>query len=563
MGLLKKNKTKKPMRMGGAAATNQSNLRPSQVEKLAPCISHCPAGNDIRLWISTIAQREKTKLGEEEAYTKAWNILAETNPFPSLLGRVCPHPCEDHCNRTVKEGGVSINALERFIGDWAIEKKLALPRVEGEQAKDESIGVVGAGPAGLSFAYQMARRGYPVTIYEKTSKPGGMTLWGIPFYRLPEDVLMSEVERIQALGVEIKYDTALGRDVTTDDLKKKHKAVFVAIGADQARSLRCPGEEGPGVWGGTDYLYRVNAGEKVDVGSKVAVIGGGNTAIDAARMARRAGAEVTILYRRTREEMPAIEPEIDDALKEDVKIEYLVAPVEILRDGDKVTAIKVQKMELGEPDDSGRRRPVPIEGSEYDIPIDTVIAAISQAPDFEALGEFKPTDRWYQPDEYFKVSDGLWVGGDVINPDLVTTAVGQGRQAALAMHAVLAGKDLPVLKDPRPEIPKERIKHEVEDVYPTRQPVEPEHRPVEEWLSRPDEEICKPITNAQFLEELGRCFSCGLCFGCERCWMFCTPSCFQKVDNPSPGNYYAIKLETCDGCKKCGDECPCGYIDLA
>jgi len=563
MSLLKKNKKKKPMRMSGASQTQQSNLRPSQVEKLAPCIANCPAGNDIRLWLNTIAQREKTGLDKEQAYTKAFNILAETNPFPALLGRVCPHPCEEHCNREDKEGGVSINALERYIGDWSLEQKLPLPKVEGEQAKSESIGVIGAGPAGLSFAYQMARRGYPVKIYEKTDKPGGMSYWGIPFYRLPEDVLMAEVERIQDLGVEIEYGVKVGGDVGPEELKSRHKALFVAIGADKARQLRVPGEDGPGVWGGTDYLYKVNAGEKIDVGDKVAVIGGGNTAIDAARMARRAGAEVTILYRRTRQEMPAIEPEIEDALKEDVKIDFLVAPVEIKRDGDTIASVVVQKMELGEPDESGRRRPVPIEGSEYEIPVDTVIAAISQEPDFDPLGELKPEQRWYEPDDHLKIKDNVWVGGDVVNPDLVTTAVGHGRRAAEAMHAVLQGRDLPRLEDPRPEIPAERIKKEIEDVYPTKQPVEQPHRPVEEWLKTPDQEIAQSLSEEQFLEEVSRCYSCGLCFGCERCWMFCTPGCFNKVDDPGPGQYYTINLDTCDGCKKCGDECPCGFIDLS
>ena len=563
MSLLKKNKKKKPMRMSGASQSQQSNLRPSQIEKLAPCIANCPAGNDIRLWLNTIAQREKTGLDKEQAYTKAFNILAETNPFPALLGRVCPHPCEEHCNREDKEGGVSINALERYIGDWSLEKKLPLPKVEGEDAKSESIGVIGAGPAGLSFAYQMARRGYPVKIYEKTDKPGGMSYWGIPFYRLPEDVLLAEVERIQDLGVEIEYGVKVGDDVKPEELKGRHKALFVAIGADKARQLRVPGEDGPGVWGGTDYLYRVNAGEKIDVGDKVAVIGGGNTAIDAARMARRAGAEGTILYRRSRKEMPAIEPEIEDAIKEDVKIEFLVAPIEIKRDGEKIANVVVQKMELGEPDESGRRRPVPIEGSEYEIPIDTVIAAISQEPDFDPLGELKPEQRWYEPDDYLKIRDNVWCGGDVVNPDLVTTAVGHGRRAAEAMHAVLQGRELPRLEDPRPEIPAERIKKEIEDVYPTKQPVEQPHRPVEEWLTQPDAEIAQGLDEEQFLEEVSRCYSCGLCFGCERCWMFCTPGCFNKVDDPRPGHYYTINLDTCDGCKKCGDECPCGFIDLS
>lgn len=562
MSLLKKKKKKKAMRMSGASSTQQSNLRPQQVEKLAPCIANCPAGNDIRGWMTTIAQREKTKLSEEEAYTKAFYELAETNPFPSVLGRVCPHPCEETCNRAAKEGGVSINALERFIGDWSLEKGLELPKIEGEDKKSEKVAVVGAGPAGLSFAYQMARRGYAVTIYEKTDKVGGMTYWGIPFYRLPENILEGEVKRILDMGVELKLNTQVGKDISVADLKTNNKAIFVGIGADVGRLMRIPGEEGSNVWTGTAYLYKINNGETVDLGDKVAVIGGGNTAIDAARMARRAGAEVTILYRRTREEMPAIEPEIEDALKEGVKIEYLVAPVEIKRTEGTLSAVVVQKMELGEPDDSGRRRPVPIEGSEYEIPMTTVIAAVSQQPDFEPLGEIKPTGRWYEPDPHFKVHDGCWVGGDALNPDLVTTAVGQGRKAAEAAHAVLQDLEAPALKDPRPEIPKERIKMDVIDVYPEKAPTERAHRPQEEWLSKPDQEIDLGITNEQFLEELSRCFSCGLCFGCERCWMFCTPSCFNKVDAPKQGDYYTINLDTCDGCKKCGDECPCGFIDL-
>jgi NADPH-dependent glutamate synthase beta subunit-like oxidoreductase/Pyruvate/2-oxoacid:ferredoxin oxidoreductase delta subunit len=562
MGLLKKKKKKKfKIKGGGATGGAQSNLRPKQLEKLAPCIANCPSGTDIRGWITTIQQHEKSGLSEEEAYTRAWSSLVKTNPFPSMMGRVCPHPCEDHCNRAAKDGAVSINVIERFIGDWGIEHDLKLSRIEGEEDKSESIGVIGAGPAGLSFAYQMARRGYPVTVYEKTAKAGGMVYWGIPFYRQPADVLQKEIDRIVDLGVELKLGCEVGQDISVDEIKAKHKLIFLGLGAHKARKLACPGEEGPGVWGGTEYLYRVNNGETVDVGKKAAIIGGGDTAIDAARAARRAGAEVTILYRRTREEMPAIDSEIEDALKEDVAIEFLVAPVEIKRDGDKVTAVVVQKMELGEPDDSGRRRPVPIEGSEYEVPIDSVIAAISQEPDWGNIESFKGDVRWLEADEHGKVSDGVWAGGDALNLGLATIAVGQGRKAAEAAHAELRGIDTPGA-DNRPMIPKERIKMEIEEVYPSKTRAERAHRPQEEWLAKPDVEIDLGITAEQFKEEITRCFSCGLCFGCERCWMYCTPSCFQKVDDPGPGNYYTIKLETCDGCKKCDDECPCGFIDM-
>ncbi|MBW2277346.1 MAG: FAD-dependent oxidoreductase [Deltaproteobacteria bacterium] len=562
MGLLKKKK-KKPFKMKGGGATGgaQSSLRPKQVEKLAPCIANCPSGNDIRGWITTIAQHEKSKISLDEAHTRAWNNIVQTNPFPSVMGRVCPHPCETNCNRTHKDGAVSINAAERFIGDWGIEQGLKLSRIESEGDKEESVGVIGAGPAGLSFAYQMVRRGYKATVYEKTANAGGMVYWGIPFYRQPAEVLDKEVQRIVDLGVELKLNCEVGKDISVDELKAKHKVIFLAPGAHKGRKLRIPGEDGPGLFTGTGYLYSINNGEQVDVGKSAAIIGGGDTAIDAARAAKRAGADATILYRRTREEMPAIDSEIEDALKEGVKIDFLVAPVEVKRDGDKISSVVVQKMELGEPDESGRRRPVPIEGSEYEIEIDSIVAAISQDTDWDPLGDLQPKTKWLEPDKFGKVEDGLYAGGDVVNLGLATIAVGQGRMAAEAIHAELRGSDAPP-DDLRPPIGKERIKMEAEDVYPTSKPAERSHRPVEEWLTKADDEIDLGITAQQFEEELKRCFSCGLCFGCERCWMFCTPSCFVKVDDSGPGNYYTIKLETCDGCKKCDDECPCGFIDM-
>jgi NADPH-dependent glutamate synthase beta subunit-like oxidoreductase/Pyruvate/2-oxoacid:ferredoxin oxidoreductase delta subunit len=560
MGLLKKT-TKKPLKITGRGAGSAvgSNLRPQQVTKLPPCVGECPSANDIRGWITRIAQREKLGLSKEEAFDRAWQTIVETNPFPAIMGRVCPHPCETKCNREGKDGAVAINAMERFIGDWGLERKLKLQKLDGAEPKSESVGVIGGGPAGLSFAYQMARRGYPVTVYEQFDRAGGMLLWGIPVYRLPRDVLQAEIDRILELGVELRLSTQVGKDISVEELKQQHQLIFMGIGAHKGRLMKVEGEEGPGVWTGTDYLNRVNGGEKVDVGQRVAVIGGGDTAVDAARVARRTGAEVTILYRRTRKEMPAIDTEVEDSFKEGIKIEFLVAPVGVKRAADqKLEAVVVQKMELGEPDSSGRRRPVPIEGSEYEVPIDGLIAAISQEPDYSPIPELGPEKRWLEADKHGKVRDKLYAGGDVLNLGIATTAVLHGRLSAEAANAELRGQPAPNPGTP-PAIALNRIKLEFYEEKPKAQQAQ---RPVSEWLSQPEAEINRGITEAQLLEECKRCFSCGECFGCERCWMYCTPGCFAKVPQITEGRYYTIKLDTCDGCKKCADECPCGYLDM-
>jgi NADPH-dependent glutamate synthase beta subunit-like oxidoreductase/Pyruvate/2-oxoacid:ferredoxin oxidoreductase delta subunit len=557
MGLLKPVAKKPPLRMGGSGATQVSNLRPQPVEKLAPCIGNCPNCTDIRGWIATIAQREKTGLSEEQALERAWRMIVEFNPFPAAMGRVCPHPCEADCNRTDKDGAVAINAMERFLGDWAIERGLALGKLE-EDGKPESIGVIGAGPAGLSCAYQLARRGYPVTVYEGFPAAGGMLRYGIPRYRLPRPVLDAEIQRILDLGVQLKLNTAAGRDISLEELRTRHKAIFVGIGAHCGKRMGVPGEDGPSVWTGTEFLNRVNSGEHVAVGARVAVIGGGDTAIDAARVARRLGAKVAIVYRRTRTEMPAIDTEVEQAIEEDIEITFLAAPVRIAREGERLAAVVVQRMELGEPDASGRRRPVPIPGSEYEIPVDTVIAAISQAPEVEPVAPLGAMDGWFKPDETGRVADAVWAGGDDIKLGLATIAVYHGRRAAETIHATLRGTE-PPKGDDRPKIPASRLKL---DTYEGKARADRALLAAKERLADPDAEIDRGITKEQFLTEVTRCLSCGLCFDCEKCWMYCQSSCFAKLEDKRPGHYFKIKLELCDGCKKCAEECPCGYLEM-
>ncbi len=558
MGLLKPVAKKPPMRMGGSGVTQISSLRPQQVEKLAPCIGNCPSCTDIRGWITTIAQREKLGLSNEQALERAWRMIAEFNPFPAVMGRVCPHPCEDNCNRREKDGGVAVNAMERFVGDWALDRGLALGRLE-DGGKPESVGIIGAGPAGLSCAYQLARRGYPVTVYEAFPEAGGMLRYGIPRYRLPREVLDAEIRRILDLGVELRLATAVGRDIALDELRTGHKAIFVGIGAHRGKRMGVPGEDGCGVWTGTEFLNRVNSGEAVEIGRRVAVIGGGDTAIDAARVARRFGAAVTIIYRRTRVEMPAIASEIEQALEEGIEIEFLAAPVAVRREGETLAALVVQRMELGEPDASGRRRPVPVVGSEYEVPADAVIAAISQEPEAEPVAGLGAASGWFKADANGKVLEGVWAGGDDVELGLATIAIYQGRRAAETIHAALRGIEAPPAKDGRPPVPASRIKLAHYDARPRaeRAVLGPQER-----LAQPDAEVDGGITSEQFFQEVTRCLSCGSCFDCEKCWMYCQYSCFAKLEDKQPGHYFKVKLELCDGCKKCADECPCGFLEM-
>ena len=442
--------------------------------------------------------------------------------------------------------------------------------IEGESPKTEKIAVVGAGPSGLACAYQLARRGYKVTVFEGLPKAGGMLRYGIPVYRLPREILDAEIQRIVDLGVELKCNTKIGKDVSFDEIRKEYDAIYVAIGAHQGKNMGIPGEDGPGVWTGTEFLNHANSGKKVDIGSNVVVIGGGDTAIDAARvskrliadsaaMASKMGAKVTLLYRRTRAEMPAIEREIEEAIEEEILIEYLAAPIELIRDDDgALKAMVVQRMELGEPDASGRRRPVPIEGDTYELAVETMITAVSQKPDLAAMKSSELGDGWLNGDDWgFTGIDGIWTGGDNINLGIATTSIGQARMAADAIHAKLRGKQ-PEKVNAGEMIRSDKLKL---DWY---KPIDRTQRQVkspEDRLANPFDEVDLGVTPEDALIESDRCFSCGKCFSCENCWMYCQANVFAKVTPPSLGNFFKIKkMEVCDGCKKCWEECPCGFI---
>jgi NADPH-dependent glutamate synthase beta subunit-like oxidoreductase len=545
---------KKPViKAATAGGAEVSSLRPYYIPKTPPCAGHCPNGNEIRELLVTIAQAEAYGRTNEQAFELVWKRIAERNPFPGVCGRVCPHPCEEFCNRTAKDGGVAINAVERFIGDFGIAKNLKLSKLNND-ARAERVAVVGAGPAGLSCAYQLARRGYAVTVFEAFPQPGGMLRYGIPKYRLPREVLDAEILRILELGVELKCDCMVGRDISVGELRQQYQAVFVGIGAQKGLKLRVPGENVSNVFSGTEFLNLVNRGEKVEIGNKVIVIGGGDTAIDAARVSKRLGAEVTLLYRRTRAEMPAVASEIEGALEEGVQIEFLAAPVEVLEQDGRANKLRAIRMQLGEPDSSGRPRPVPQPGSEFELEASAIIAAISQEPDFQGFDALHSGKDWIKTGDFGATPvDGIYAGGDDTELGLVTIAIAQGRFAAEAIDARFRG--IPLQK-PVPSVPisKEKIKL---DWYKPAPRHERTHVPVAERA--PDTEIELGLTEAEVMDEAKRCMSCGMCMDCETCWMYCSSSCFVKLPK---GEHYKVKLELCNGCKKCADACPCGYIEM-
>jgi NADPH-dependent glutamate synthase beta subunit-like oxidoreductase/Pyruvate/2-oxoacid:ferredoxin oxidoreductase delta subunit len=551
MGLFKE--VKKPVIKGSAGGSGVSPLRPRYVAKAPPCAGGCPNGNEIRELLVTIAQAEAYGRSNEQAFELFWTRLAERNPFPAVCGRVCPHPCEDACNRGAKDGPVAINAVERFIGDFGIERKLKLSRLHAE-TRSQKVAVVGSGPAGLSCAYQLARRGYRVTVFEAFPKPGGMLRYGIPAYRLPRQVLDAEIQRIVDLGVDLKCGCMIGKDVTLGELRQEYQAVFVGIGAQQGIKLKVPGEDAPNVFSGTDFLNAVNRGEPPLVGPKVIVVGGGDTAIDAARVSRRLGAEVTLLYRRTRAEMPAVKSEIEGALEEGIRIEFLAAPVAILERDGRATGVRCIRMQLGEADSSGRPRPLPQPGSEFEVEASSVIAAISQEPEFHGLEVLRSGKDWIKTDDWGATpTEGVFAGGDGVDLGLVTIAIAQGRFAAEAIDARFRGEklDKPVLP---PVIPSDKLKL---DWY--KPAVRHERSQVPVAGRAPETEIELGLSEADVVDEAKRCMSCGQCMDCETCWMYCTPNCFVKLPK---GEHYKVKLELCDGCKKCADVCPCGYIEM-
>lgn len=416
------------------------------IEKETPiCQETCPVHLNIRTYVGLIA---------DGRYEEALAEIRRRNPLPSICGRVCHHPCESACNRGRQDEPVAIDALKRFAADYELALRKAgksfLPPVP-KKKPNSRVAVVGAGPAGLTVAHDLALMGYEPTIFEEAPVPGGMLWLCIPEYRLPRDIIQTEVDYITHLGVEIRLNTPVGPDLTIDDLLTQgYRTVFLGIGAHKGLKLRVEGEDDfEGFLDCIKFLRGVNLGDKSKPGQKVVVIGGGNSAIDSARTALRLGSdEVTILYRRTRREMPANSWEIDEAEHEGVRVEYLAAPVKILGKDGKVCGMVCQRMQLGKLDASGRRRPVPIAGSEFEIETDCVIPAISQEPDISFLHEGHGIEisKWNSIviDKATGATNrpGIFSGGDAdTGPATVIEAIAAGHRAAAGIHQYIASQD--------------------------------------------------------------------------------------------------------------------------
>lgn len=403
----------------------------------APCSHTCPAGTSVPKYIALISHRR---------FTDALRLIRDHNPFVSVCGRVCNAPCEGKCRRAQIDEPLSIRSLKRFAADQAEKGDLPLPSKRISRAASKKVAIIGAGPAGLSAAYQLARMGYNPVVFEAESVAGGMLATAIPPYRLPRNVLQAEIDMIKALGVEIKLNTRVGKDISFDKIKKDYDAIFVAPGAAKGWTLGIPGEDLSGVYDAITFLKDVNLNKNtIPVGEKVAVVGGGNSAIDAARTALRKGArKVTILYRRLKADMPAALEEIHEAELEGIEIRYLAVPTEAIGENGKLKSLKVQLLELGEFDKSGRRKPKPIEGSTFDLPVDTVITALSQEPDIEFIGEdvkLRKGGTIQIDGATMKTSDdGVFAGGDVVSgPWTVIGAIGDGIKAAVSIDRYLGG----------------------------------------------------------------------------------------------------------------------------
>lgn len=512
--------------------------RPVYVDFLPPCNSACPAGENIQAWLA-LAQAGK--------FREAWETLIRDNPLPAVHGRVCYHPCESSCNRQQIDSTVSIHAVERFLGDLATEKAWPLPIDAPSTGK--RVLIVGAGPSGLSAAYHLRRLGHTVEIHEAGPLPGGMMHFGIPAYRLPRNDLMREIARIEAMGIRIALNHKV-EDVLAEKQAGGFDAVFIAIGAHVSKHVDIPARDAIKVLDAVSLLRGVSTGETPQLGRRVVVYGGGNTAMDAARTARRLGAEeALIVYRRDRTHMPAHAIEADEAVTEGVKIKWLTT-IKAIDGGD----LTVERMRV---DEQGRAQPT---GQFEALQADAIVLALGQDADSGFLRKI-PQIR-FQPDGTVIVGPnmmtghpGIFAGGDMVPSErTVTVAVGHGKKAARNIDAWLHGTAYQT-----PE------KHPVVDFAMLNLPIYADAAPstqrelVPARREKGFDEVLAGLSERETLHEAKRCLSCGNCFECDNCFAACPEDAIIKL---GPGQRYKYDYAKCTGCAVCFEQCPCHAIEM-
>ena len=612
---------------------DKSHKCPTYVHRTPPCQGSCPSGEDIRGWLDIVRGIEPPPEGvsmQEYAFQRS----TDANPFPSMMGRVCPAPCQEGCNRNHVEDFVGINAVEQYIGDTAKTEQFKFEAPAALSGK--KVAIIGGGPAGLAAAYQLRRKGHASVIFDDHEELGGMFRYGIPGYRTPRDYLDHEIQRILDLGdIETRMNTRVGRDVSMEDVEKEFDAIIWAIGCQTGRSLPVPNGDAPNCVSGVKFLEAFNKGILKVTADKVVCVGGGDTSIDVVSVARRLGkipkldkkeapeyviggyvahdaayaaaregAEVTLTSLFAKEEMTAAEHEVHDALHEGVNIDDGVMPIEvILNDKGRASALRMAKctMEDG--------RPVPVEGTEYEIECDLIVSAIGQGGDLEGLDVLDNGRGLIDADKHYQVpgKEGHFVCGDIIRPHLLTTAIGQASICADSVDYFLSDKEF----EKRPKVDVHHFSlleklqesglepedyevgetrgtdaadfsvHNYEDRSSqeiiaadrlflahfefTPRILRDSHGPDSEQVLGHFEERMKGLTDEQAVEEAGRCMSCGMCFECDNCVVYCPQDAVFRVkkDKKTTGRYVDTDYAKCVGCHICADVCPTGYIDMA